>query len=112
TWPEASEKLWVLLAPMAPHITEELWERAGNTSSIHNEPLPEFDADLAADEMIELVVQVNGRVRAKVDMPVGITEEDAKEAAMALENVLRHTEGKQVFKTIYVPGRLVNLVVK
>ncbi len=112
TWTEAIEKLLVLLAPMAPHIAEELWERAGNTSSIHNEPLPEFDADLAADEMIELVVQVNGRVRAKVDMPVDVTEEDAKEAAMALENVQRHTEGKQVFKTIYVPGRLVNLVVK
>ena len=112
TWNEAIEKLLVLLAPMAPHITEELWERAGHTTSIHNEPLPEFDAELAADEMIELVVQVNGRVRAKVDMPVDVTEEDAKEAAMALENVQRHTEGKQVVKTIYVPGRLVNLVVR
>ena len=112
TWNEAIEKLLVLLAPMAPHITEELWERAGHTTSIHNEPLPEFDAELAADEMIELVVQVNGRVRAKVDMPVDVTEEDAKEAAMALENVQRHTEGKQVVKAIYVPGRLVNLVVK
>ena len=71
TWNEAIEKLLVLLAPMAPHITEELWERAEHTTSIHNEPLPEFDAELAADEMIELVVQVNGRVRAKVDMPVG-----------------------------------------
>ena len=112
TWNEAIEKLLVLLAPMAPHITEELWERAGHTTSIHNEPLPEFDAELADDEMIELVVQVNGRVRAKVDMPVDVTEEDAKEAAMALENVRRHTEGKQVVKAIYVPGRLVNLVVK
>ena len=112
TWTEAIEKLLVLLAPMAPHITEELWERAGHTTSIHNEPLPEFDAELAADEMIELVVQVNGRVRAKVDMPVDVTDEDAKEAAMALENVQRHTEGKQVVKAIYVPGRLVNLVVK
>ena len=112
TWTEAIEKLLVLLAPMAPHITEELWERAGHTTSIHNEPLPEFDAELAADEMIELVVQVNGRVRAKVDMPVDVTEEDAKEAAMALENVRRHTEGKQVVKAIYVPGRLVNLVVR
>ena len=112
TWNEAVEKLLVLLAPMAPHITEELWERAGHTTSIHNEPLPEFDAELAADEMIELVVQVNGRVRAKVDIPVDVSEEDAKEAAMALENVQRHTEGKQVVKAIYVPGRLVNLVVK
>ena len=112
TWNEAVEKLLVLLAPMAPHITEELWERAAHTTSIHNEPLPEYDAELAADEMIELVVQVNGRVRAKVDMPVDVSEEDAKEAAMASENVQRHTEGKQVVKTIYVPGRLVNLVVR
>ena len=102
----------VLLAPMAPHITEELWERAGHATSIHNEPLPEYDAELAADEMIELVVQVNGRVRATIEMPVDVTEEDAKEDAMASENVQRHTEGKQVVKTIYVPGRLVNLVVR
>ena len=112
TWNDAVERLLVLLAPMAPHITEELWERAGNTTSIHNEPLPEYDADLAADEMIELVVQVNGRVRATIEMPVDVSEEDAKEAAMASENVQRHTEGKQVVKTIYVPGRLVNLVVR
>ena len=112
TWNEAIEKLLVLLAPMAPHVTEELWERSGHATSIHNEPLPEFDAELAADEMIELVVQVNGRVRAKVEMPVDVSEDDAKEAAMAEENVRRHTEGKQVVKTIYVPGRLVNLVVK
>ena len=112
TWNDAVEKLLVLLAPMAPHITEELWERAGHTTSIHNEPLPEYDADLAADEMIELVVQVNGRVRATIELPVDVSEEDAKEAAMASENVRRHTDGKQVDKTIYVPGRLVNLVVR
>ena len=112
TWNEAVEKLLVLLAPMAPHMTEELWERAGHATSIHNEPLPEYDAELAADEMIELVVQVNGRVRATIEMPVDVTEEDAKEAAMASENVRRHTDGKQVVKTIFVPGRLVNLVVK
>ena len=112
TWNEAVEKLLVLLAPMAPHITEELWELAGHTTSIHNEPLPEYDADLAADEMIELVVQVNGRVRATIELPVDVSEEEAKEAAMASENVRRHTDGKQVVKTIYVPGRLVNLVVR
>ena len=112
TWNDAVEKLLVLLAPMAPHITEELWELAGHTTSIHNEPLPEYDADLAADEMIELVIQVNGRVRATIEMPVDVSEEDAKEAAMASENVRRHTDGKQVVKTIYVPGRLVNLVVR
>ena len=112
TWNEAVEKLLVLLAPMAPHITEELWERSGHTTSIHNEPLPEYDADLAADEMIELVVQVNGRVRATISMPLDVIEDDAKEAAMASENVRRHTEGKQVVKTIYVPGRLVSLVVR
>ena len=112
TWNEAVAKLLVLLGPMAPHITEELWERTGHDTSIHNEPLPEYDAELAADEMIELVVQVNGRVRSTIEMPVDVTEEDATEAAMASENVQRHTEGKQVVKTIYVPDRLVNLVVR
>jgi leucyl-tRNA synthetase len=112
TWNEAVEKMLVLLAPMAPHITEELWERTGHTTSIHNEPLPEYDAELAADETIELVLQVNGRVRDKIAAPADITEDAATDIAMSSENVQRHTDGKQVVKTIYVPGRLVNVVVR
>ena len=112
TWNDAVEHLLLLLAPMAPHITEELWARAGHATSIHNEPLPEYDPALAADETIELVVQVNGRVRAKLDVPADVTQEDAMDAAMSAENVLRYTAGKEITKTVYVPGRLVSILVK
>lgn len=112
TWNEAIQKMLVLLAPMAPHLTEELWERTGHSYSIHNEPLPEYDPELVADETIELVLQVNGRVRDKIAVPADVTEEAATDIAMSSENVQRHIEGKQLVKTIYVSGRLVNVVVR
>ena len=111
-WRDAVEKLLVLLSPMAPHITEELWERTGHTYSIHNQGLPEYDDELAADEVVTLIVQVNGRVRDKIEVAVDISEDDAKAVALASENVQRFTEGQQVVKVIYVPGRLVNVVAK
>ncbi len=109
-WDEAIETLLLLLAPSCPHIAEELWERIGRAYSIHQQPWPAFDPDLAAEEMITLVVQVNGRLRARLEVPADIGEEEAKEAALADENVQRHVEGKDVKRLIYVPGRLVNVV--
>jgi leucyl-tRNA synthetase len=102
----------LLLAPCCPHIAEELWARTGRPYSVHQQSWPEFDAGLAAEETITLVVQVNGKLRARLDVPADIAEEAAREAALADENVVRHIEGKEVRKVIYVPGRLVNLVVK
>jgi leucyl-tRNA synthetase len=110
-WDEAIETLLLLLAPSCPHIAEELWERIGGPYSIHQQPWPVFDPELAAEEMITLVVQVNGRLRARFEVPVDISEEEAKETALADENVQRHIEGKDVKRLIYVPGRLVNVVV-
>jgi len=110
-WDEAVETLLLLLAPSCPHIAEEVWERMGGAYSIHQQPWPEFDPDLAAEEMITLVVQVNGKLRARLEVPVDISEEKAKEAALADENVQRHIEGRDVRRLIYVPGRLVNVVV-
>ena len=95
-WDGAVEKLLLLLAPMAPHISEELWERMGREFSIHNQPLPSWDPDLATDEVVTLVVQVNGRLRDRLEVPVSITEEEATEAAMSSRRVAVHTEGKQV----------------
>jgi leucyl-tRNA synthetase len=111
-WNEAIEKLLVMMAPMAPHISEELWERTGRQYSIHNQPWPEWDEALAADEVITLVVQVNGRVRDKIEAPASITENEARQAALASPRVTPHIEGKQVNKVIYVPGKLVNIVAR
>ena len=112
TWREAVERLLLLLAPMAPHVAEELWERTGHEFSIHLQPLPGWDDALAAEETITLAVQVNGRLRDTLEVPASVGEEQAIEAALASENVQRHVEGKNVVRRIYVPGRLVNLVVK
>ncbi len=109
-WDEAIETLLLLLAPCCPHIAEDLWERTGRPYSIHEQVWPEFDPELAAEETITLVVQVNGKLRARIEVPAEIDEKRAKEVALADENVQRHIEGKEVNRMIYVPGRLVNVV--
>ena len=111
-WDQAIERLVMLMAPMAPHIAEELWERTGHAYSVHNQPWPSWDPDLAADEVITLVVQVNGRVRDKIEAPASITDEEARELALASGRVQSHVKGKQVARVIYVPGRLVNIVAR
>ena len=111
TWRECIEKFLLMLAPIAPHISEELWERTGHAYSIHQQSYPEWDESLAADETITLVVQVNGRVRDRIEVPANIDESTANELALASEKVQPYTEGKVVDKAIYVPGRLVNVVV-
>ena len=112
TWRDGTEKLMLMLAPMAPHVTEELWERTGHQYSIHEQPFPAWDEDLAADEVITLVVQVNGKVRDKIEAPAGIAEAEAQELALASSRVQAYLEGKTPSKTVYVPGRLVNVVVQ
>ncbi|HCP23066.1 MAG TPA: leucine--tRNA ligase, partial [Dehalococcoidia bacterium] len=110
TWRECTEKLLLMLAPMAPHMTEELWEMNGHPYSIHQQDFPTWDEDLAAEDVITLVVQVNGKVRDKLEVPAGIEETEAKELALASPRVQSHVEGNTVAKTVYVPGRLVNVV--
>jgi len=110
-WDEAVDNLLLLLAPIAPHIAEELWARRGNPYSIHERPWPEWDEEIAKEETITLVVQVNGRVRAKVDVPAGISDEEAERVALAEENVQRWLDGKTPKKVIVVPNRLVNIVI-
>ncbi len=112
SWDGAVERLLLLLAPMAPHISEELWERTGHDFSIHNQALPSWDPELATDEVITLVVQVNGRLRDRLEVPVSISEDAAKEAALSSPRVAVHTEGKQIVRVIYVPGKLVNVVAR
>ena len=112
TWRECVEKFLLMLAPIAPHISEELWQRTGRQYSIHQQRFPTWDDALAAKDMITLVVQVNGKVRDRLEVPADIEEEAAQQLALASPRVKSHTEGKSVTKAVYVPGRLVNLVVK
>jgi leucyl-tRNA synthetase len=111
-WDEAIRTMVLLLAPACPHIAEELWERIGQPYSVHVQPWPEWDPEIAREEMITLAVQVNGKVRDRITVSADATEEDVRQAALAAEGVQRHTAGKQVLKVIYAPGRLVSIVVK
>ena len=109
-WKEAEETLLLLLAPPCPHIAEELWARTGRPYSIHQQSWPQWDEEIAAEETFTLVVQVNGRLRDRLEVPVGIEEEEAKRLALASSGAQRHTKGKEIKRVIYVPGRLVNIV--
>lgn len=109
-WQEAVDYYLRMMAPVAPHISEEIWSRLGKPYSIHQQPWPEFDEKAAAEEEIEIVIQVNNRVRDKIVVPVDVTEEKVKELALASDAVKKHLGGKEPRKVIYVPGRLVNII--
>ncbi len=110
-WDEAVQTLLKLLAPIAPHVTEELWQGLGHAGSIHLESWPQWDPGLLVEETVTMVVQVNGKVRDRVDIPPDISEDDAIEAALAAERIQSWTEGKTVRKVIARPPKLVNIVV-
>ena len=109
-WNEAVEIYLLMLAPVAPHISEELWALLGKPYSIHQQKWPVVDAEAAADEKITLIVQVNGKLRDRIVVPADITDDAAREAALESDNVKRHLEGAKPRKIIVVPGRLVNIV--
>jgi leucyl-tRNA synthetase len=109
---EAFEKLLLCLAPLAPHLSEELWSGLGHSGSIANASFPEHDEALCEDDTVEVPLQVNGKVRGRVVLPKGASEADARAAALADRGVLASLEGKQIVKLVYVPGRILNLVVK
>jgi leucyl-tRNA synthetase len=102
----------LLLAPMAPYLAHELWEMAGEKGNLLKAPWPKYDSELAAEDEIEIPVQVNGKLRGKVVVPAGATDDQVKQAALADEKVQGAIAGKPVVKVIVVPGKLVNLVVK
>lgn len=100
-----------LLAPFAPYISEELWHQLGNKDSIHNQKWPQYDPKLIKEETITLIIQVNGKVREKIEVSVNISEEEAKALAISQKNVIKWTQGKEVKKVIFVPGKLINIVI-
>ena len=111
-WREILETYLLMIAPAVPHIAEELWtEVLGNEYSIHTQKWPEADPDLMAVEEITLIVQVNGKLRDRIVVPVDITGEDAEKTALASPGAAPYLEGKEIRKVIVVPGRLVNIVI-
>lgn len=109
-WREALETLVLLLAPGAPHLAEELWARLGKPYSVHQQAWPVYDPELAKEEVVELVIQVNGRVRDRVQVPLSISEEEAVARARQAERVQPYLVGRRIERVIYVPGRLINFV--
>ena len=101
-----------MVAPLAPHIAEELWSKLGHADTITFEPFPTFEESFLVDATIELPVQINGKVKARINVPTDASKEDTESLALADERVKELTDGKNVVKVIVVPGRMVNLVVK
>jgi leucyl-tRNA synthetase len=110
-WNEAVEIYLKMLAPVAPHITEELWSLLGKPYSIHTQAWPEVDEEAAKQEEITLVLQVNGKVRDRITVPADISDEDARQCALENDNVKKFLEGKTPRQVIVVQKRLVNIVV-
>ncbi|MCK5061600.1 leucine--tRNA ligase [Candidatus Parcubacteria bacterium] len=106
------KKFLIILSPFAPHITEELWEKLGHKESIFKEKWPEYDPELVKDEKIQLVIQVNGKLRDTVEVSVDISEIEAKKIAQDLEKIKKWIDGKEIVKIIFVKGKLINIVIK
>lgn len=109
---ESAKKFIQLVAPFAPHIAEELWAKFGEKSSITLAPFPVCDESLLHTNTVKIAVQVNGKLRAEMQISKDAKKEDALEQAKALEGVKRHIEGKQIIKEIFVPAKIVNIVAK
>jgi leucyl-tRNA synthetase len=109
-WARVSSSLVLLLAPLAPHLAEELWSRIGGEYSVHQQRWPGFDQRALVDAHVTLVIQVDGKTRDRIQVPAGLNEEQALERAKGRENVRRHLTDDEPRRVIFVPDRLINLV--
>jgi leucyl-tRNA synthetase len=109
---ESFESFVKVLSPYAPHLAEEVWEELGYSESVFEQSWPTFEERLTKDDVVEVAFQVNGKVRGNAMLSRDLSEEDAQARAVAHENVQKFLEGKEIVKVIYVPGRIVNIVVK
>ena len=107
---DAIEKTLILLAPFAPHLTEELWHFLGHKDSVHNQKWPKYDKELVKEKKITLIVQINGKVREKMAAEAGISEEEAKKIALESKKIKKYLKGKEIKKIIFVPDKLINIV--
>ena len=109
---EYAEGFIKLLNPVAPHISEEIWEMLGHNGTMAYEPWPVYDDTKIVEDTRDIAVQVNGKVRATITISVDEEEDSIKEKALNAENVKRHTDGKEIVKIIVIKGKIVNIVVK
>ena len=112
TYLQTLETLMLLMAPSAPHIAEELWHQTGHTGSVHHQPWPEWDPALVVDEVVNLAVQVNGKMRVVLEVPAEASQAEVQALAAEQPQVRKFTDGKQILQMIYVPGKVLNIVVK
>ena len=108
---QAISVLLLMLSPMVPHFAAEMWEKIGNSDSIENQPWPKFDAEAAKEDLLIIVIQVNGKVRSRLEVPANVTDEHLIERALADDNTLKFINDKPIKKTIVVKKKLVNIVV-
>ncbi len=106
------ETFVLVLSPFAPHIAEELWQRLGHHDTLAYEPWPSYDPELLVEDMIEVPVQVNGKLRSVIQVPADAGKDDLLVAAKSDAKITPHLDGKSIVKEIVVPGKLINLVVK
>ena len=106
------EPFVLLLSPYAPHLGEELWQKLGHKDSLAYAEWPKWDEELVKESVLEIVMQVNGKVRAKLELPAGTSKDETEKAAFENEKIKAYTEGKTIVKVIVVPGKLVNIVVR
>jgi leucyl-tRNA synthetase len=99
-----------MLAPFAPHIAEELWFNLGNTELVSTSSWPNVFEELLNDDMIEVAVQVNGKVRVKLNLPVDLPKQEAEAAALSTEEVKKYMSGREIKRVIVVPNRIINVV--
>jgi len=111
-WDGAIRDLVLMLAPFAPHPAEELWERPGHVDGIHRQAWPAFDPAIAREEKFALVVQVNGRMRDRIEVSQSITEDEARQLSLRSEAVRRYLGDCEPKRVIFVPQRLINFVVE
>ena len=108
---ETIEMLLVMLCPFAPHFVSELWERLGKGSDAINASWPQLDETGIVDDVKLIVIQINGKVRSKMQVAAGMKEEEIKKLAFEDENVKKYTDGKEIKKVVYVEGKLISIVV-
>ena len=106
------EALLLILSPFTPHICEEIWQSLGHAEPIHHQPWPTWDEKALVRSEVEIAVQVNGKVRGRIMIPADLTKETAERDLPSNPDVQRITAGKTIVKVIFVPGRLLNIVVR
>jgi leucyl-tRNA synthetase len=111
TGKDSIERMIVLLSPFAPHIAEELWQTLGHEGSASLEKWPVYDKNMIKEGTITLIVQINSRVRDKVEVSADISEEEAKKLTFERPNVIKWVQNKEIKKVVFIPGKLINIVI-